>query len=228
MANAEPVSVVMIGCGNFSRRYHVPTLEADPGVAFAGIFDPSPGDERASPVGAGGRATRRRTGGAAGDGRQDDGHRHDAARTPRRSRGLRPAAQLARAVRQALRPADERGTRAGRGSRAPPARQRGCLQPPLRPGLPAGARHHPRGRYRRRALHRRRCSSATKARDGFSCPRWAAADRLRGGARTWPTSCPGCSADNRPRCGRACGVAATPEPTAAASSRSCSTISNAT
>ncbi len=35
-------SVVMMGCGNFSRRYHVPTLLADPGVRLAAIFDPSP------------------------------------------------------------------------------------------------------------------------------------------------------------------------------------------
>ena len=42
MTSAEPISVVMIGCGKFSRRYHVPTLEADPGVTLAGIFDPSP------------------------------------------------------------------------------------------------------------------------------------------------------------------------------------------
>jgi predicted dehydrogenase len=36
------VSVVMIGCGNFSRRYHVPTLESDGGVRLAAIFDPTP------------------------------------------------------------------------------------------------------------------------------------------------------------------------------------------
>ena len=28
MAGVEAICVVMIGCGNFSRRYHVPTLEA--------------------------------------------------------------------------------------------------------------------------------------------------------------------------------------------------------
>ena len=44
MTSAELISVVMIGCGNFSRRYHVPTLEADPGVRLAAIFDPSPSD----------------------------------------------------------------------------------------------------------------------------------------------------------------------------------------
>jgi predicted dehydrogenase len=42
MANKEAISVVMIGCGSFSRRYHVPVLEADSGVMFAAIFDPSP------------------------------------------------------------------------------------------------------------------------------------------------------------------------------------------
>ncbi len=32
----------MIGCGGFSRRYHVPTLLADVGVKLVGIFDPIP------------------------------------------------------------------------------------------------------------------------------------------------------------------------------------------
>jgi phthalate 4,5-cis-dihydrodiol dehydrogenase len=44
MPSAEPIAVVMIGCGNFSRRYHVPTLAADPAVTFIGIFDPTPSD----------------------------------------------------------------------------------------------------------------------------------------------------------------------------------------
>jgi predicted dehydrogenase len=32
----------MIGCGGFSRRYHVPTLLADTDVRLVGIFDPFP------------------------------------------------------------------------------------------------------------------------------------------------------------------------------------------
>ena len=36
----------MIGCGGFARRYHVPTLVADPQLKLLGIFDPFP----ASPV----------------------------------------------------------------------------------------------------------------------------------------------------------------------------------
>ena len=36
------VSVVMLGCGQFSRRYHLPTLEGDRGVELAAIFDPRP------------------------------------------------------------------------------------------------------------------------------------------------------------------------------------------
>lgn len=42
MPEADPIAVIMLGCGNFSRRYHVPTLEADPSITFAAIFDPSP------------------------------------------------------------------------------------------------------------------------------------------------------------------------------------------
>jgi len=33
---------VMIGCGGFSRRYHVSTLLADPDIRLVGIFDPIP------------------------------------------------------------------------------------------------------------------------------------------------------------------------------------------
>lgn len=36
---------VMIGCGGFSRRYHVPTLLADARIRLAGIFDPYPAPE---------------------------------------------------------------------------------------------------------------------------------------------------------------------------------------
>jgi hypothetical protein len=41
----EPITVIMIGCGKFSRYYHVPILEADTAVTLAGIFDPSPSTE---------------------------------------------------------------------------------------------------------------------------------------------------------------------------------------
>jgi scyllo-inositol 2-dehydrogenase (NADP+) len=42
MTNPNAIAAVMIGCGRFSRWYHVPTLQADGDVAFAGIFDPTP------------------------------------------------------------------------------------------------------------------------------------------------------------------------------------------
>ncbi len=34
--------LVMLGCGGFSRRYHMPTLLADPHTRLVGIFDPHP------------------------------------------------------------------------------------------------------------------------------------------------------------------------------------------
>jgi predicted dehydrogenase len=36
------IRFALIGCGGFSRRYHVPTLLGDPGVKIVGIFDPYP------------------------------------------------------------------------------------------------------------------------------------------------------------------------------------------
>jgi phthalate 4,5-cis-dihydrodiol dehydrogenase len=38
------VRLIMIGCGNFAHRYHMPTLEADADVHLAAIFDPSPSE----------------------------------------------------------------------------------------------------------------------------------------------------------------------------------------
>jgi phthalate 4,5-cis-dihydrodiol dehydrogenase len=45
VAKDEPISAIMVGCGRFSRYYHVPVLEADADVTFAGIFDPMPSEE---------------------------------------------------------------------------------------------------------------------------------------------------------------------------------------
>ena len=39
------ISVVMLGCGNFARYYHVPSIERGDDVTMAAIFDPSPSDE---------------------------------------------------------------------------------------------------------------------------------------------------------------------------------------
>jgi predicted dehydrogenase len=38
----SPVSLLLIGCGGFARRYHVPAILDDAGVTIAGIFDPYP------------------------------------------------------------------------------------------------------------------------------------------------------------------------------------------
>ena len=44
MVGTDSIKIVMIGCGKFSRYYHVPTLEADADVRFEGIFDPNPAE----------------------------------------------------------------------------------------------------------------------------------------------------------------------------------------
>ena len=38
----SPLRLAMVGGGAFSRRYHLPAIEADKGVALATIFDPTP------------------------------------------------------------------------------------------------------------------------------------------------------------------------------------------
>jgi predicted dehydrogenase len=42
MQPSDTISAVMLGCGKFSRYYHVPALMADAGVRLAAIFDPVP------------------------------------------------------------------------------------------------------------------------------------------------------------------------------------------
>jgi phthalate 4,5-cis-dihydrodiol dehydrogenase len=39
------INIVMIGCGGFARRYHVPALRADAETRIAAIFDPHPAPE---------------------------------------------------------------------------------------------------------------------------------------------------------------------------------------
>jgi predicted dehydrogenase len=40
MSTNPPVEIVMIGCGAFAHRYHVPAFDDDPRVRIASIFDP--------------------------------------------------------------------------------------------------------------------------------------------------------------------------------------------
>lgn len=40
----SPLRLAMVGCGAFSRRYHLPAIEADEGVTLTAIFDPTPTD----------------------------------------------------------------------------------------------------------------------------------------------------------------------------------------
>lgn len=42
--STNALRLAMIGCGAFSRRYHVPAIEADKGVTLTAIFDPKPVD----------------------------------------------------------------------------------------------------------------------------------------------------------------------------------------
>jgi predicted dehydrogenase len=39
------IAILMVGCGAFARRYHVPAIVEDPGLLIAGIFDPHPTDD---------------------------------------------------------------------------------------------------------------------------------------------------------------------------------------
>ena len=152
MTSGGHISVVMIGCGKFSRYYHVPTLKADPGITFGGIFDPLPSDDV--------RDLTDRTGATLVA-------KLEALPAPAcRTMALvtTPHALHAEHVAFALqrdwhvlcdKPFVMRTSEArvaGGGGRAARARQCGCLQPPLRPRLPAGTRHHPGGRHWVRSL----------------------------------------------------------------------------
>lgn len=41
---ARPIEIVMVGCGAFAHRYHVPAIEEDAHVRIAAVFDPTPSD----------------------------------------------------------------------------------------------------------------------------------------------------------------------------------------
>lgn len=42
MSRSPDLRIVMIGCGQFARRYHMPSIETDPRCRIAAIFDPTP------------------------------------------------------------------------------------------------------------------------------------------------------------------------------------------
>jgi predicted dehydrogenase len=44
MSDSE-ISILMVGCGAFARRYHLPAIDEDPALRIAGIFDPQPAPE---------------------------------------------------------------------------------------------------------------------------------------------------------------------------------------
>ncbi len=44
MKNREPTAIVMIGCGAFAHRYHVPAIVDDATLSIAAIFDPVPSE----------------------------------------------------------------------------------------------------------------------------------------------------------------------------------------
>jgi predicted dehydrogenase len=48
MSANEPIEVLMVGCGAFAHRYHVPAILADDSLSIGAIFDPKPSDETRS------------------------------------------------------------------------------------------------------------------------------------------------------------------------------------
>ncbi len=44
MARADDIEIVMVGCGVFAHRYHVPTVAADAGARIVAIADPTPSE----------------------------------------------------------------------------------------------------------------------------------------------------------------------------------------
>lgn len=48
---ADPIRIVMLGCGAFARHYHVPAFLADPEARIEAIFDPFPNEEVAALAG---------------------------------------------------------------------------------------------------------------------------------------------------------------------------------
>jgi predicted dehydrogenase len=44
MSASDPVQVLMVGCGAFAHRYHVPAILADENLSIGGIFDPKASD----------------------------------------------------------------------------------------------------------------------------------------------------------------------------------------
>ena len=228
--NGEPASDVqwlMIGCGAFAHRYHVPALNADPALRICAIFDPSPSQPT-----------------------RDLARRHDApivdtldalpatsglacalVTTPHTLHAAHVDAVLDRNLHVlvdkpfVMTTADARrlAQRAGRCT----ARQRRRLQPSIRSGMSARARDRARTAGSARSVSCRPCSSATSAPAGSSFPSSAAAGRTRGAQATWPIWCLGSSIARRRGCAAGCAPARRRAATTAASSSSSSTRSSA-